>query len=144
MTPNLAHEQEKNSSSSIESDSTKSSVDAFIEKLSKRFKGRTNFMVEMAKIFLSQAPQILSILEEAPAKEDYEAIRFESHKFKSTVNIVGLDKLRVLAMKTEEAYYHGKPEVDTTQLLDDFIQQVKMDKELVEAAIQNIINSSEN
>ncbi|MEM6967524.1 MAG: Hpt domain-containing protein [Bacteroidota bacterium] len=143
MTPNLAHDG-KNTSSLSASDVTRKAMDDFIEKLSKRGKGSTSFMIEMAKIFLSQAPQVLSILAKASTEENHEAIRFEAHKFKSTVNIVGLEKLRVLAAKTEEVYHHGKPEVDTTQLLEDFSSQIKTDVKIVEAAIESITNATEH
>lgn len=110
----------------------------FLEKLSKRFKGRTNLMVEMSKIFLDQAPVMVKILEESHENGDYEAIRFEAHKFKSTVNIIGLDSLRGYAMKTEELYHDGKPEIDTHDLLRDFAIQVKLEMQNVERVIEQI------
>ena len=84
-------------------------------------------MVEMAKIFLDQAPLMKNILENSHDEDDFEAIRFEAHKFKSTVNIIGLESLRHFATKTEELYYHGKPEVCTKDLLKDFASQIEYD-----------------
>ncbi|HFB99491.1 MAG TPA: Hpt domain-containing protein, partial [Phaeodactylibacter sp.] len=121
------------------------SVDTiFLEKLSKRFKGRKGLMVEMSKIFLDQAKYILPILHESHQNGDYEAIRFEAHKFKSTVNIIGLDSLRAFAAKTEEVYYEGKPKMDTQPLLNEFIQQIKMDVQKVEMAIQQLMVAEVN
>lgn len=111
---------------------------SFIETLSKRFKGRTSLMIEMAKIFMDQAPKMKSILEESHQNGEFEAIRFEAHKFKSTVNIIGLDSLRTLAAKTEEMYYHGEPGECTQELLQDFIAQIDLDSEKVQRAIDEI------
>jgi len=94
-------------------------------------------MVEMAKIFLNQAPVMRAIL--ANQRENHEAIRFEAHKFKSTVNIIGLSRLREIAAKTEELYHHGKPEEDTEDLLNDFVAQIDIDYRKVELAIEKMM-----
>ena len=112
--------------------------EVFLEKLSKRFKGRTGLMVEMSKIFLDQAAFIIPILEESHSRGDYEEIRFEAHKFKSTANIVGLDSLVDFAAKTEESYHDGKPKIDTQVLLGDFVNQIKTDIKKVKIAIEKL------
>lgn len=116
---------------------------AFIEALSTRFKGRTGLMVEMAKIFLDQVPDITQVLEDSQTKDNFEEIRFESHKFKSTSNIIGLATLRELAFKTEETYYNGKPDVDTTDLINDFLNQVQSDAKMVKVAIEKLTATAE-
>ena len=112
--------------------------DSFLETLSKRFKGRTSLMVEMAKIFLDQAPVMLKILKSSNNKDDFEAIRFESHKFKSTVNIVGLTSLREFATKTEMIYHDGEPTEDTTILRQQFMEQIELDSQKVRSAIEEM------
>lgn len=112
--------------------------DSFLEVLSKRFKGRISLMVEMGKIFLDQAPVMKSILENSHQKGDYESIRFEAHKFKSTVNIIGLESLRDFASKTEELYYNGKPTECTKDLLHDFAAQIELDCQKVKSAIEEL------
>ncbi len=114
---------------------------AFLETLSKRFKGRTSLMAEMAKIFLDQAPVMKSILENSHEQGDFESIRFEAHKFKSTVNIIGLDSLKAFASKTEELYYHGKPKECTAGLLFEFAKQIEVDIQIVELAIEEIMQA---
>ncbi len=116
---------------------------AFIEALSTRFKGRTGLMVEMAKIFLDQVPDISKVLEDSKNKDNFEEIRFESHKFKSTSNIIGLATLRELALKTEETYYNGKPEVDTSDLINEFYNQVQSDAKMVKIAIEKLTATAE-
>ncbi|MFK8008867.1 MAG: ATP-binding protein [Saprospiraceae bacterium] len=114
---------------------------SFLETLSKRFKGRTSLMAEMAKIFLDQAPVMKSILENAHQKGDYESIRFEAHKFKSTVNIIGLESLKGFASKTEELYYNGKPEECTAGLLHDFVKQIDLDTQKVKFSLKEIFQT---
>lgn len=117
---------------------------AFLETLSKRLKGRTSLMVEMGKIFLDQAPVMKSIIENSHKEGDYESIRFEAHKFKSTVNIIGLDKLRELAAKTEQLYYDGKPKVCTKDLLHDFATQIETDCQKVKSSLEQLTKSKLN
>ena len=117
---------------------SRSFENSFLDTLSKRFKGRTSLMAEMAKIFLDQAPIMKSILENSHQKGDYESIRFEAHKFKSTVNIIGLESLRTFASKTEELYYHGKPVECTEGLLNDFANQIELDTQKVKLAVEEM------
>lgn len=114
---------------------------SFLETLSKRFKGRTSLMAEMANIFLDQAPIMRSILENSHQAGDFESIRFEAHKFKSTVNIIGLDALKKLAAKTEELYHYGKPEECTAELLNDFKNQIEADIQKVKLSMKEIFQA---
>lgn len=111
---------------------------SFLVTLTKRLKGRTGLMVEMGKIFLDQAPVMKSILENSHQNGDYEAIRFEAHKFKSTVNIIGLESLRDFASKTEQLYYHGKPAECTKELLHDFATQIELDCQKVVSVVEEL------
>lgn len=120
---------------------TRKKVNLFLETLSKRLKGRTGLMIEMAKIFLDQAPVMKSILEKSHQEGDYESIRFEAHKFKSTVNIIGLESLRDFASKTEELYYHGKPEGCTKGLRQEFSTQIDLDCQKVKLAVEELSQS---
>ncbi len=113
-------------------------VNSFLQNLSKRLKGRTGLMVEMGEIFLDQAPVMKSILENSHQEGDYESIRFEAHKFKSTVNIIGLDSLKAFASKTEQLYHNGKPEECTKELLHDFAKQIELDIQKVKSAIEEL------
>ena len=114
-----------------ESQLLEESTSDFKESLSKRFKGRNNLMTEMIKIFLDQSPVMLKVLSEGPANNDYELLRFESHKFKSTVNIIGLKELRNYASKVELAYAEGEPKECTKALIQDFIKQLQLDDKIV-------------
>lgn len=132
---NKSHLKKINQSTGVKPESYENS---FLQTLSKRFKGRTSLMAEMAKIFLDQAPIMKSILETAHEKGDYESIRFEAHKFKSTVNIIGLDSLREFASITEKLYYNGKPEECTAGLRLDFIKQINLDTQRVKSSMEEI------
>lgn len=136
---NKLHSKKTNLSKKVSSEGLGNS---FLETLSKRLKGRTTLMAEMAKIFLDQATVMRSILENAHEKGDYESIRFEAHKFKSTVNIIGLDALKVLASKTEEIYYDGKPEECTASLLNNFVKQIDKDTLKVKMSMKEIFQEN--
>ena len=136
---NKLHSKKTNPSKKVSSEGLGNS---FLETLSKRLKGRTTLMAEMAKIFLDQATVMRSILENAHEKGDYESIRFEAHKFKSTVNIIGLDALKVLASKTEEIYYDGKPEECTASLLNNFVKQIDKDTLKVKMSMEEIFQEN--
>jgi len=114
------------------------STNDFKESLSKRFKSRTNLMIEMIKIFLDQSPVMLRVLSEAPGQNNYEELRFEAHKFKSTVNIIGLKELKNYASKVELAYSDGKPKECTKTLIHDFITQLKLDDQIVRTVLKEI------
>jgi len=128
----------------VVSEDMKLTTEKYLEKLSKRFKGRNTLMVEMSKIFLDQAPQMMKILEECPAKNDFEAIRFEAHKFKSTVNIVGLENLRVQALQVEEMFHNGEPEECTHEMVSKFIDSIKKSIVLVESVIPQLVEPTAN
>ena len=136
-TPNNAPKETPNTNNQ-ENNSNLSLAEGFFATLSQRFKGRTFLMVEMSKIFLQQAPFVKKILEECPLKKDFEAIRFEAHKFKSTVNIMGLEQLREYASETEKLYHEGEPNIDTSELLGNFVKQIDIDIVNVKNAILRI------
>ena len=114
----------------------------FKESLSKRFKSRTNLMIEMMKIFLDQSPVMLKVLEESPQVNDFDRLRFEAHKFKSTVNIIGLKELKNYASKVESAYSEGEPQECTKALIKDFIKQLKLDDQIVRNILNEMIANS--
>jgi len=114
---------------------TYSSVD-FINAISIRFKKRRGLMLEMVKIFLDQSPEMLRILESEPT--NFEQLRFEAHKFKSTVNIVGLFELKNYASKTEQLMMEGNHSDETMMLIQDFIKQLKLDDKIVRVAYEEM------
>jgi len=121
-----------------ESQLLEDSTNDFRQSLAKRFKSRTSLMIEMIKIFLDQSPVMLKVLSEAPGQNDFESLRFESHKFKSTVNIIGLKELKNYASKVELAYSEGQSEKDTTALIQDFIKQLKLDDQIVRNVLKEM------
>ncbi|MGZ3883849.1 MAG: Hpt domain-containing protein [Bacteroidia bacterium] len=56
-------------------------------------KGDTEFIREMIGIFLSENPSEISRLEKGIAEKNYDVIRHASHKLRSTLPFVGLDRL---------------------------------------------------
>ena len=117
------------------------SANEFKDALAKRFKSRTSLMIEMVKIFLDQSPVMLAVLENAPSQKNYEQLRFEAHKFKSTVNIIGLTELRNYATKVEMTFEKDEIEdmCSTMNLIQDFIKQLKMDEKIVKAVLEEML-----
>jgi len=142
-TPENVHGQSENSESN--EDGLENNVDfEFLKNLSERFKGRDFLILEMTKIYLNQAREIEQVIVDSFENEDFEKIRFEAHKFKSTVNIIGLELLKDLSGKLENAYHSGHPEFDTLGLRKDFLSQLKSDIKMVEIVVNHVAKTSKN
>lgn len=64
-----------------------------IDYLKQLSKGNTRFVEEMIRIFLSENPEEIRTLELAVTKQDYDLVRATTHKLRSTLPYIGLDKL---------------------------------------------------
>lgn len=66
---------------------------ANIDYLRQLSKGNTRFVEEMIRIFLSENPEEIRVLEKAVREQDYELIKATTHKLRSTLPYIGLDRL---------------------------------------------------
>jgi HPt (histidine-containing phosphotransfer) domain-containing protein len=64
-----------------------------IDYLRQLSKGNTKFVDEMIRIFLTENPEEIKILEGAIHDENYDLIKATTHKLRSTLPYIGLDKL---------------------------------------------------
>lgn len=64
-----------------------------IDYLRQLSKGNTRFVEEMIRIFLSENPEEMRVLEKAVRDQDYELIKATTHKLRSTLPYIGLDKV---------------------------------------------------
>ncbi|HET6990014.1 MAG TPA: Hpt domain-containing protein, partial [Bacteroidia bacterium] len=62
---------------------------AYLEKITK---GNEQFLLSMIDIFLEQNPEDVNMLRNAVRDADFETIRLISHKIKTSVVFIGLDK----------------------------------------------------
>jgi signal transduction histidine kinase/CheY-like chemotaxis protein/CHASE3 domain sensor protein len=60
------------------------------------------FIVEMIELFFKKFPIDLAQLEDAISKEDYQLIKTTSHKIRSSVNIMGIEKAETLLFSIED------------------------------------------
>lgn len=64
-----------------------------IDYLRQLSKGNTKFVDEMIRIFLTENPEEIKILEKAIQDGNYDLIKATTHKLRSTLPYIGLDKL---------------------------------------------------
>lgn len=70
--------------------------------LNRVMKGNKQAMIEMIDIFLKQLPDSTRKMETAVEKEDWQRVHFEAHKVKSTIGIIGLEKLENTILEINE------------------------------------------
>lgn len=56
-------------------------------------KGSEPFIAEMVGIFLGEAPQEISLLEQGVTEKNLKLIKASAHKMRSTIPFVGIDKV---------------------------------------------------
>jgi HPt (histidine-containing phosphotransfer) domain-containing protein len=64
-----------------------------IDYLRQLSKGNTKFVDEMIRIFLAENPEEIKVLEGAIQNKNYDLIKATTHKLRSTLPYIGLDKL---------------------------------------------------
>jgi HPt (histidine-containing phosphotransfer) domain-containing protein len=64
-----------------------------IDYLRQLSKGNTRFVEEMIRIFLSENPAEMRTLEHAVMQHDFDLVKATTHKLRSTLPYIGLDKL---------------------------------------------------
>lgn len=64
-----------------------------IDYLTQLSRGNTKFVQEMIRIFLSENPEEIRVLESAIREKDFEVIRSSTHKLRSTLPYIGLDRV---------------------------------------------------
>jgi hypothetical protein len=61
-------------------------------------KGSTQFVSEMIEIFLVESPLEIGLLEKGINEKNFDLIRSSSHKMRSTIPFVGIDKIIMTEM----------------------------------------------
>jgi HPt (histidine-containing phosphotransfer) domain-containing protein len=64
-----------------------------IDYLRQLSRGNTRFVEEMIRIFLSENPEEIKVLEKAIDATDYGIIKAGTHKLRSTLPYIGLDRI---------------------------------------------------
>ena len=95
----------------------------YLAHLNKVMKGNKKAMVEMLDILLKQLPDSTSKIDKAVQVQDWQRVHFEAHKVKSTIGIVGLDRLHKLILQINENTRERKELHIVPVLFDDFKKQ---------------------
>ncbi len=86
-----------------------------IEYLKQLSKGNTCFVDEMIKIFLAENPEEIRALERAIKERNYSLVKATTHKLRSTLPYMGLDKLvdeEITRMEILAAKQEGQEEIE--------------------------------
>ena len=80
--------------------------------------GNEQMMENVIALFLQQIPDELTLLEKAIEEQDYKVIKTISHKFKSSVNIFGINVLIPVVALMEEK---GEQQKDLHEIKESFL-----------------------
>lgn len=64
-----------------------------LDYLTELSKGNSQFVSEMVEIFLVESPEEIGLLEKGINERNFDLIRSSSHKMRSTIPFVGIDKI---------------------------------------------------
>ncbi len=95
----------------------------YLAHLNKVMKGNKQAMVEMLDILLKQLPDSTAKIGKAVKVQDWQQVHFEAHKVKSTIGIVGLDRLHKLILQINENTRERKDLKLVPSLFDNFKKQ---------------------
>lgn len=87
-----------------------------IDYLKQLSKGNTRFVNEMIKIFLAENPEEMRSLETAIKERDYIQVKATTHKLRSTLPYMGLDKVveeEITRMEILAAKQEGQEEIES-------------------------------
>ncbi len=87
-------------------------------------KGNTRFVEEMIRIFLSENPEEMRTLEQAIDDSDFEVIKAGTHKLRSTLPYIGLDRFVEHEVTEIEMLAAGGSDINTIQQYFSKIRQV--------------------
>ena len=115
-----------------------------LQHLHKVMNGNKQGMVEMLDIFLEQLPTSIQKMESAVERRNWKAIHFEAHKVKSTIGIVGLEKLHHLILEINENSRELKKLDMLPMLFQHFKTQAEQDLETLKEERQVLAKGVKN
>ncbi len=110
---------------------TQSMSEPYFAHLEKNFKGRASLQIEMFDIFLDQLPIAIEQMGKGLADSDLKVFHYDAHRIKSTINIIGLPKLKPLITKMDEYCYKKINLEELPDLYEKFKAQAAEDVELI-------------
>lgn len=99
--------------------------------IEKNFKNRPKLQIEMFDIFLNQLPIAIEQMGKGLVENDLKVFHYDAHRIKSTINIIGLPKLKPLITKMDE-YCYKKINLDQLPVLyNQFKIQAAKDTQII-------------
>jgi len=111
--------------------STQPMTEPYFAHLEKNFKNRASLQIEMFDIFLDQLPIAIEQMGKGLATDDLKMFHYDAHRIKSTINIIGLPKLKPLITKMDEYCYKKINLEELPDLYEQFKVQAAADVELI-------------
>jgi len=106
-------------------------VEPYFAHLEKSFKNRSKLQIEMFDIFLDQLPIAIAQMGKGLEENDLKVFHYDAHRIKSTINIIGLPKLKPLITKMDEYCYKKINLEQLPELYDQFKIQAAEDIKII-------------
>ncbi|MFK7981151.1 MAG: response regulator [Saprospiraceae bacterium] len=117
-------------------------TEPYFAHLEKSFKNRSRLQIEMFDIFLDQLPLAITQMEKGLKENDLKIFHYDAHRIKSTINIIGLPKLKPLITKMDEYCYKKIHLEQLPELYEQFKIQAAKDIKIILARKEELLVAS--
>ncbi len=115
---------------------------SYFAHIEKSFKNRPKLQIEMFDIFLDQLPLAIEQMGKGLAENDLKVFHYDAHRIKSTINIIGLPKLKPLITKMDEYCYKKINLEQLPELYAQFKVQAAEDTQIILARKEALLVAS--
>jgi HPt (histidine-containing phosphotransfer) domain-containing protein len=95
-----------------------------IEYLKQLSRGNNQFVEDMIRIFLTENPEEIKLLEKAILEKNYEVIKATTHKLKATLPYLGLEKVVEHEVAEAESLAASRGDIDRIGTLFQKIKEI--------------------
>ena len=113
--------------------------ESYFAHIEKSFKNRPKLQIEMFDIFLNQLPLAIEQMGKGLAENDLKVFHYDAHRIKSTINIIGLPKLKPLITKMDEYCYKNINLDQLPELYAQFKVQAAEDTQIILAKKEELL-----
>jgi len=111
----------------------------YFANLEKSFKHKASLQIEMFDICLDQLPKAIEQMGKGLKENDLKVFHYDAHRIKSTINIIGLPKLKPLITKMDEYCYKKIHLEELPELYRQFKLQAAEDIQLILARKEELL-----
>ncbi|MEZ4888624.1 MAG: ATP-binding protein [Chitinophagales bacterium] len=120
---------------------TPTNPDDYLAHLRKLMNNNGMNMAEMIDIFLNQVPETLKNMEVGIQSADWEQVHFEAHKIKSSIMVVGLNKLQDSILKINKYSQNKENLYQIPALYNSFKKQVLIEVQQLNKAKEDLLDT---